>query len=93
MTNADVEIADAVRRVAAGQPAGGVTVARRARRGDDELLLLTAGRTWWVARRVAGQVRVCAYIGDVEADRDFDLFLLSPSPRGTWVEEGAPAAA
>ena len=62
-------------------------VVRRAERGEDELLLLMHDeRSWSVSRRVAGVTRVCAYIGEHAAERDFELFLASPSPRGVWVE-------
>ena len=64
-----------------------IEIVRRAQRGDDELFLLAhVDRSWWVARRVEGVARVCAYIGDHAAERDFELFLSSPSPRGAWVE-------
>lgn len=88
--------ADAVRGVAAsGVADANVEIVRRATRGDDELLLLVHVTTsWWVARRLDGVTKVIAYIGDVEAERDFDLFLSSPSPRGVWteIETGAAAA-
>ena len=62
-------------------------VIRRAVRGEDELLLLVnADRSWSVSRHVAGTTRVCGYIGEHAAERDFELFLASPSPRGAWVE-------
>jgi hypothetical protein len=80
--------ADAVRSCAAtGTATDEVEIVRRAERGEDELMLLVhVDRSWWVARRVAGVTRVCAYIGEDAAERDFELFLSSPSPRGQWAE-------
>lgn len=80
--------AEAVRACAAeGVGDDQVEIVRRAERGDDALLLLAhADTSWWVARRVEGVTRVCAYIGDHAAERDFELFLASPSPRGEWIE-------
>ncbi len=82
------EPAEAVRACAeTGTADEQVEIVRRAERGEDELLLLVhVDRSWWVARRVAGVTRICAYIGDHAAERDFELFLASPSPRGAWVE-------
>ena len=80
--------ADAVRSCAStGTGDEQVEIVRSASRGDDELLLLAhVDTSWWVARRVAGVTRVCAYIGEHAAERDFELFLASPSPRGEWLE-------
>ncbi|MHA3702145.1 hypothetical protein ACXR2U_08155 [Jatrophihabitans sp. YIM 134969] len=69
-------------------------VVRRAERGEDALsLLVRTDGSWAVARHVAGVTRVCGYIGEHAANRDFELFLLSPSPRGEWVEVEVDAAA
>jgi hypothetical protein len=95
VTEIRTDPAESVRAcVAAGQGDDAVEIVRRARRGEDELLLLGhVDHSWWIGRRVAGVTRVVAYIGDSEAERDFELFLASPSPRGEWVEVEVAAEA
>lgn len=82
----DVEAAQ-VRELAAGSVVEGLEVIRCAVRvNGDRQLLVTGGRSWWIARHVAGRTSICAYIGDVEADEDFDFYLTAPSARGAWSE-------
>ena len=73
---------------AGGPPQPGLTVVRVATRNYTDRQLLVEGLSyWWVARCTGGVVRACAYLGDQQAERDYDMFLTSPSPAGAWTEQ------
>lgn len=74
-----------------GDETGGAVVVRQARRlheGDsDEIALLEAGGTWWVARRRSATVSVFVYIGDDEAQDGFERLSTAAAQGDTaWAE-------
>ena len=80
-----------IRAAMFGSPIAGLTVVRQAWRttadDSDELALLYAYGSWWIARRLSDQLTVWAYAGDVEAEQGFEL-LLSAARGGDpeWTE-------
>lgn len=65
-----------LRAVMLGRPVEGVRVVRQAWRvrddDSDELVLLDARGSWWVARRTADRITLWAYVGDAEAEAAFE---------------------
>jgi hypothetical protein len=59
-----------------GRPVEGVRVVRQAWRvrddDSDELVLLDARGSWWIARRTADRITLWAYVGDAEAEEAFE---------------------
>jgi hypothetical protein len=67
-----------------GRPVEGVEVVRQAWRvrgeDSDELVLINARGSWWVARRAAEQLTLWAYVGDSEAEVAFERLIDDESP-------------
>lgn len=59
-----------------GRPVEGVRVVRQAWRirddDSDELVLLDARGSWWIARRNADRITLWAFVGDAEAEMAFE---------------------
>lgn len=68
-----------VRAAMFGTPVEGITVVRQAWRttedDSDELALISARGSWWIARRISDQLTLWAFAGDVEAEESFDRLL------------------
>jgi hypothetical protein len=83
-----------VRAAMLGRPVDGVRVVRQAHRlsdaDSDELSLVDARGTWWVARRVSGELTTWLYAGDLEAEAGFDQMLALDARRGRPWSESVP---
>jgi hypothetical protein len=68
-----------VRAAMFGTPVEGVMVVRQAWRttedDSDELALISAQESWWIARRISDRLTIWACAGDVEAEATFDTLL------------------
>jgi hypothetical protein len=62
-----------------GTPVEGLNVARQAWRttedDSDELALISARGSWWIAQRISDRLTLWAFAGDVEAEAGFDALL------------------
>ncbi len=86
-----------VRAAMLGRPVDGVRVVRQAHRlsetDSDEVSLVDARGTWWMARRVSGELTTWLYAGDLEAEAGFDQLLAVDGRSGRPWTESAPQAA
>ncbi len=68
-----------VRAAMFGTPVEGITVVRQAWRttedDSDELALISARGSWWIARRISDRLTIWAFAGDLEAEATFDTLL------------------
>jgi hypothetical protein len=53
---------------------------------SDELILVEARQSWWVARRICDRVVVWAYPDRYRAEVGFDDLLRDTKCRGEWIE-------
>ena len=73
-----------IRAAMLGRPIEGVHVVRQAWRvrddDSDELSLIDARGTWWVARRSSDRITLWACVGDAEAEVAFERLVHDDGP-------------
>lgn len=84
-----------VRAAMLGSPLDGVRVVRQAWRvtddDSDELALLNARGSWWVARRLSAQVTIWFHTDEIEAEDGFEQLLNGVrAGERPWTEAARP---